>query len=155
MQIMAGVEAKYVHTNIVAYDWRKLARFYQDVFGCQPLPPERDYAGDWIPKVTGVTGTTIRGIHLRLPGYGGNGPTLEIFEYSRRTDRPPLALNLPGFAHIAFHVQDVENARKAVLAGGGKDVGEIHTMQVPGAGTITLIYMADPEGNVIELQRWE
>lgn len=146
--------ARYVHTNIVARDWRKLARFYQTVFGCTPVPPERDYSGDWIPKVTGVSGTTIRGVHLRLPGYGEEGPTLEIFEYSRQTERPPVAVNQPGFAHIAFHVDDVAAARQAVLQGGGKDLGEIHTMEVPGAGTITLVYMTDPEGNIVELQRW-
>jgi len=35
--LIAG--ARYVHTNLVARDWRKLAAFYQDLFGCAPLPP--------------------------------------------------------------------------------------------------------------------
>ena len=30
------IPCKYVHTNIVARDWRRLAVFYQDVFGCTP-----------------------------------------------------------------------------------------------------------------------
>jgi len=29
------------------------------------------------------------------------------------------------------------------------------TVNIPDAGTITFIYMTDPEGNIIELQRWE
>jgi predicted enzyme related to lactoylglutathione lyase len=61
---------------------------------------------------------------------------------------------MPGFVHIAFHVDDVPTARAAVLAGGGRDLGKLHSMEVPGAGTITLIYMTDPEGNIIELQHW-
>jgi predicted enzyme related to lactoylglutathione lyase len=31
------IQAKYVHTNLVAEDWRGLARFYQEVFGCVVL----------------------------------------------------------------------------------------------------------------------
>jgi hypothetical protein len=32
-------------TNLIARDWRGLASFYQSVFGCTLLPPERDYSG--------------------------------------------------------------------------------------------------------------
>ena len=30
------ISAKYTHTNLVARDWKKLARFYEEVFGCLP-----------------------------------------------------------------------------------------------------------------------
>ena len=79
---------RYVHTNLVARDWRALTDFYQSVFGCEPVPPERDFAGPDLEAGTGVAGSTLRGIHLRLPGYGSDGPTVEIFTYSRLpTDR--------------------------------------------------------------------
>ena len=96
----------------------------------------------------------VRGIHLRLPGYAGHGPTLEIFQFNRQEPRPATALNRPGFAHIAFAVDDVEAARDAVLAAGGGLAGEMVSMDVAGAGRITFIYATDPEGNVIELQKW-
>ena len=35
-----GLPAKYVHTNLIAQDWRALASFYQEAFGCVPVPPE-------------------------------------------------------------------------------------------------------------------
>jgi catechol-2,3-dioxygenase len=41
-----SIQARDVHTNLIARDWRSLARFYEDVFACVPVPPERDYAGD-------------------------------------------------------------------------------------------------------------
>ena len=69
-------------------------------------------------------------------------------------EAPAPALNRPGFAHLAFAVDDVPAALEAVLAGGGSQHGALHTMAVPGAGEITLVYAADPEGNVIELQQW-
>ena len=39
------ITARYVHTNLIARDWRVLARFYQEVLGCVPVPPERDLSG--------------------------------------------------------------------------------------------------------------
>jgi hypothetical protein len=33
-------------------------------------------------------------------------------------------------------------------------VGEIVTREIPGAGRITFAYVRDPEGNIVELQRW-
>jgi predicted enzyme related to lactoylglutathione lyase len=35
---------RYVHTNLIARDWRRLASFYQAVFGCEIAPPVRDFA---------------------------------------------------------------------------------------------------------------
>lgn len=149
-----AVRAKFVHTNIVARDWRTLARFYEQVLGCVPMPPERNLEGQWLEKGTGVPGARIRGIHLRLPGYGPEGPTLEIFQYSPHEEPLDTAINRPGLGHIAFAVDDVEAARDAVVAAGGDDVGQIVSLPVPGAGTVTFAYVTDPEGNIIELQCW-
>jgi predicted enzyme related to lactoylglutathione lyase len=39
---------RYVHTNIIAKDWRRVSQFYQKVFRCRSLPDgERD-----IPRET-------------------------------------------------------------------------------------------------------
>jgi catechol 2,3-dioxygenase-like lactoylglutathione lyase family enzyme len=103
---------RYVHTNLIARDWRKLADFYQEVFGCIPVPPERDYAGRDLESGTGVSGASLQGLHLRLPGHGENGPTLEIFSYSPIADGPVPAVNRPGLAHIAFAVTSVNEARR-------------------------------------------
>ena len=73
---------RYVHTNIISEDWQALARFYQEVFDCRPVPPKRDLSGDWLTRGTAVPDATFQGMHLRLPGYGDNGPTLEIYQYS-------------------------------------------------------------------------
>jgi predicted enzyme related to lactoylglutathione lyase len=148
------MKAKYRHTNIVAKDWRKVAGFYERVFGCEAVPPERAAVGEWVERCTGVPGAEVRGIHLRLPGYGDDGPTLEIFQYNIAEERPETAINRPGLAHLAFEVENVEATRDEVLAAGGDYVGELVTTEIRGAGTITLIYMTDPEGNIIELQKW-
>jgi hypothetical protein len=61
------LQARYVHTNLIARDWRALADFYQRVFGCVPVPPERDLSGPIMEAGTGVPGAHLRGMHLRLP----------------------------------------------------------------------------------------
>lgn len=75
---------RYVHTNLVAQDWQRLARFYQDVFACVPVPPERHYSGEPFDALTNLQNASLRGMHLRLPGFGEGGPTLEIFTYDTK-----------------------------------------------------------------------
>lgn len=85
-------------------------------------------------------GAALRGAHLRLPGHGQDGPTLEIYQYRSAAERQTSAANGPGFAHIAFAVDDIAAARASILAAGGRRV--------------TWCYMRDPEGNMVELQSW-
>ncbi len=145
---------RYTHTNLIARDWRRLAAFYQRVFGCVPVPPERHLSGDWLEAATGVSRAELHGQHLRLPGYGEAGPTLEVFQYTELAAGSSPSVNRPGFAHVAFAVDDVDAMRAEVLAAGGCAVGEVVTTDIPQAGRITFAYVTDPEGNVIELQRW-
>lgn len=146
--------ARFAHTNIVADDWRRLASFYAEVFGCVPLPPERSVSGKWVEDGTGVASAEISGIHLGLPGHGEHGPTLEIYQYGHALERPDTAANRRGLGHIAFEVEDVATARDTVLRAGGRELGRIVTAPIPGVGTISFVYVTDPEGNIIELQRW-
>ncbi len=148
------MKARYTHTNIVARDWRRLAAFYETVFGCLPVPPERDFSGPQLEALTGVERAGLRGMHLRLPGHGEDGPTLEIFEYQPQLEADRAEVNRFGFGHIAFQVDDVSAALREVLANGGGVIGETVRLAVPGAGFVTAVYARDPEGNILELQRW-
>ena len=148
------IRAKYVHTNLIARDWKKLAQFYSKVFGCEPKGPERDMAGAWLDGLTSLRNAHLRGVHLRLPGYGDNAPTLEIFGYDQLIDADLPGINRSGFAHIAFGVDDVDQALQAVIASGGSTVGEIAMTQVNRLGVLRVVYARDPEGNIIELQKW-
>lgn len=148
------VRSRFAHVNLIAQDWRRLAEFYERVFGCTPVPPERDLSGPWLDDGTGVPGAHVRGIHLRLPGYGEGGPTIEIFAYDPKEERPAAVPNRPGWGHIAFSVEDVAAVRESVIAAGGGVVGKMVSVEIPGAGPITFAYVTDPEGNIIELQRW-
>ncbi|MCL5996039.1 MAG: VOC family protein [Chloroflexi bacterium] len=148
------MQAKYVHTNLIARDWRTLADFYCAIFGCTLVPPERDYTGPDLDRGTGLQQAHLRGAHFRLPGYGDAGPTLEIYTYDPLAPGAAHAVNQPGFGHIAFEVDDVRQARAEVLARGGAAVGEVVTLTTAVGSRVTWCYLTDPEGNVIELQSW-
>ena len=145
---------KYVHINIIANDWKKLSKFYQNVFQCIPIPPERDLRGDWVNALTGLKDVHICGEHLLLPGYGGNGPTIEIFSYNQMLKNEKL-INKTGFTHIAFLVDDVEGTVELLKKNGGTIVGEIVTQEYTNGKIGTFVYCKDIEGNIVEIQKWE
>lgn len=148
-------QIKFVHTNIIAKDWKKLAQFYIDVFNCRPVYPERDLTGDWIDKLTNIPNAKIKGIHLKLPGYE-DGPTLEIFSYNTFSKRikTPL-INDMGFGHIAFHVKNVDETLNRIISKGGKIYGESVEKEINELGMIRVVYAKDPEDNIIEIQNWK
>ena len=147
------MSTKYIHTNIIARDWQKLVRFYEEVFECVAIPPQRKLSGDWLSKCTGIRDAALDGVHLRLPGFDDSGPTLEIFSYSQMAENLPPAANRIGLGHLAFRVDDVPEILGKVIAYGGDALGEIVHSEIPGFGAITFVYATDPEGNIIEIQK--
>ena len=150
-------DIRYVHTNIVAKDWKNLAKFYIEVFGCKPVYPERDLSGEWLEELTEIENAGIKGIHLILPGCA-NESTLEIFEYvpqnSKGSDQQ--SLNAQGFGHIAFHVNNVDRVLKKLIMHGGALFGKVVRKKYSELGKIlTVTYARDPEGNFVELQNWK
>ena len=60
----------------------------------------------------------------------------------------------PGWNHLAFQVPDVAATVDAVVAAGGAPHGEVVTTQTKDGRSVTWCYVRDPEGNLVELQRW-
>src|SRR6056297_2479679 len=152
------MKTKFSHVNLVSSDWRKLADFYIKVFDCRPKLPERNLSGEWLDKLTDLQDAHIQGIHLLLPGSGAGasaGPTLEIFQYDHNKTNTQKNINLEGFGHIAFAVENVEEKLQLLLEHGGSTVGELIDTEIEGVGRISVVYAKDPEGNIIEIQKWE
>jgi predicted enzyme related to lactoylglutathione lyase len=145
----------FVHPNIVARDWKELARFYKEVFGLVEKPPERHLKGEWFERATDVKDADAEGIHLVLRDDCDPPITLEILQFIPITEGRKLNVNECGLAHLAFRIDDVKDALAKVIASGGSRSGEIVTKKIDGAGTVTFAYARDPEGNMIELQRWD
>jgi predicted enzyme related to lactoylglutathione lyase len=146
---------KYVHTNIIARDWKLLVNFYIDIFECKIVPPERDLSGKWLDDLTGIASAVVRGAHLALPGYDDNGPTLEIFSYSSNNNQETTSkINQYGYTHLAFSVDDVESTVEQIIKNRGSLLGKIVKKKYETLGLLTAAYCRDPEGNIIEIQNW-
>ena len=92
------------------------------------MPPERDIRGADLDAATGLHDAHLTGAHLRLPGHGDAGPTLEIFSYDELEAHPGDRVDRPGWGHVAFQVPDVPAAVEAVLAAGGGRIGDVITI---------------------------
>ncbi|RUS49237.1 VOC family protein [Cohnella sp. AR92] len=149
------MKIRYAHTNLIARDWRRVSLFYQRVFGCKPVPPERDLTGDWVDRLTGIRNAHLTGEHLALPGYGDPSPTLEILSYDSLNSENPKAINGIGLAHLAFEVEDVAAVLQKVIQEGGGQIGELVQTEFPNQAVATFVYATDIEGNIVELQHWE
>ncbi len=146
---------KYSHTNLNAKDWKALRDFYCDVFEGKVVPPERDLGGAWFEKASGMKGAHVRGCHVAFPGYEAGGPVLEIFTHEN-AEGEPGAFNHTGFGHLGILVDDVEATYKKLLAHGGSSDGQVTSHYYENKGqTLTLIYAKDPEGNLIEIMKWD
>jgi len=146
----------YTHTNINTPDWRRLSAFYAKVFDMKVVPPLRDLKGEWYEKVTGIKGAHVTGCHMLLPGHGENGPTIEFFTWETPDGTPSAAINGGGMGHLAFAVDDVRAKVAEIIARGGSTCGEIvQSYYASKDMTLTICYARDPDGNCIEIQRWD
>jgi catechol 2,3-dioxygenase-like lactoylglutathione lyase family enzyme len=152
MAVIDGV--RFGHVNVTSADWRRLADFYTIVFGCDLVPPERDIRGAVLDAATGLRDAHLTGAHLRLPGHGDAGPTIEIFSYDVLEPSRAASVARPGWGHIAFQVPDVGAAVDAVVANGGGRLGDIVTTHTSDGRSVTWCYATDPDGNIVELQAW-
>lgn len=146
---------RYTHTNINSPNWERLAKFYIDVFGCKLVPPLRHLYGKWICKASGLKNVEVHGAHIALPGYGNNGPTIEIFTHTIQEGSRSTPYNHQGYGHIGIEVDDVEAVYKKVLECGGSSDGKIVKHYYESMDkTLTIIYAKDPDGNIVELLNW-
>jgi catechol 2,3-dioxygenase-like lactoylglutathione lyase family enzyme len=152
---MARIDgARFGHVNVTGRDWRRLAAFYEDLFGLEVVPPVRDYGGMDLEGATRVQGAHLTCAHLRLPGYGDTGPTLEIYQYDDVTEPTAPKVDRAGWGHIAFQVPEVPAALEALVAAGGDRFGTVVTLTTADGRHVTWCYATDPDGNLIELQAW-
>ena len=104
------------------------------------LDVEFEFALDHV-DFSGVMLRSPDGYRLELLCRTGNGPGLQAAN-------PVEAALTRGFGHVAFDVPDVDPAYDALLAAGATDRMSPRPSPEPG---VRMAYVADPEGNLIEL----
>ncbi|MGE8060432.1 VOC family protein [Pseudomonas sp. NPDC089547] len=144
---------RFAHANLISCDWKKLSRFYINVFGCVVVGPVRRLSGPDVSEGIGLPSAHIEGVHLKMPGCIC-GPTLEIFEYDKQREESVKFANSSGITHLAFEVSDLERVCADVILHGGSMLGRLSCIPVEGIGRCTFVYVRDPDRNIIEVQSW-
>ena len=143
---------KFRHIAIVVNDFDKMVDFYSKTLGFTVIR-EFDIASEDFRKGVGISDAKARGAHLSIPG---NGVEIEMFEYNQKADRiKELSVaNYPGFRHIAFFVENLEDTYKCLKETGIEFFSEPITVKEPqSVAGFRFIYFKDPEGNIIELNQ--
>ncbi|WP_228442097.1 VOC family protein [Chryseobacterium nematophagum] len=79
---------------------------------------------------------------------------MEIYQYSEVIDSEKPVSNKQGFGHIAFQVDNITELLELALKNGATEIGQLSEHHVENVGLLKFIYIADPDGNIIELQNW-
>ena len=141
---------RLAHVSLTARDADSLAQFYRDAFGLVDRRPPKQLTGQAVARGNGLPGVDILSLWLCVPEKPR--PFLEILGYTPSEQGDPRAVNAIGWGHIALEVVDLRATVDEVLRLGGRLQGEITTLGGPDR-TFEVVYVRDPEGNVVELEQ--
>ncbi|WP_424001589.1 VOC family protein [Haloarcula salina] len=128
------------HHGLIVSDLDRAIEFYRDVLGLDVLT--RFTVGDEaFGTAVGIDGASAEIVHL-----DAGGARLELATYEPEGEAIDPALNQPGSTHFGLAVDDLD----AVAASLPDDVETISGPQTTESGT-TIMFLADPEGNLVEL----
>ena len=121
------IKAKSIrHTGVPVSDVRKARRFYGDILGFDEI--ER-------PNIKGIPGIW----------YEVDGTQVHIIGH-----RVALANDMPGIGtHIAVQVEDLEEAKRVLKK---RRVKFQEFAPPPNLGLAPVVFVRDPDGNVVELR---
>jgi catechol 2,3-dioxygenase-like lactoylglutathione lyase family enzyme len=139
---------RFDHVKFAAWDVGRLVRFYREALGCPVLLEPFETADDALITAIGASpGSGWRMAVLGLPGEGGG--RLELYSVTGLGSSSwPF---LPGQGQISIEVDDVDGVAELILAAGGSELGEIADWRGPSGRVARLVFLRDPEGNLIDV----
>jgi lactoylglutathione lyase len=131
------------HVGLQVSDVARAGAFYEAALGATWMVMPLAFEGAGAVQAMGHEGVTLR---LAMLGLGD--AMLELFEFTGDVvpewARRPNDNRLP---HLAVQVEDTDAALARIEAAGGKRIWP----DVDRFGRARVIYVADPDGNVVEL----
>ncbi|MFC6863345.1 VOC family protein [Halomicroarcula sp. GCM10025817] len=135
------MDATAHHFGLTVSDLDRAVEFYRDVLGLEVLT-RFTVGGDAFATGVGVEDASAEFAHL-----DAGGARLELVEYEPEGDaRERPELNQPGATHPGLSVDDLD----AVFEALPDDVETVSDPQTTESGT-TIVFVRDPEGNLVEL----
>ena len=134
------------HAAVNVRNWDESVAFYRDVLGLSFLL-EGEATGEGIEA-----NTHLEGVRLRFAMFAAGDNRFELIQYLSPEGRPnDRGVNDTGQTHIAFVVEDIDEAFKDLTAKGVKfNATPIHIDSGPLAGC-AFAYFPDPNGVLLEI----
>jgi catechol 2,3-dioxygenase-like lactoylglutathione lyase family enzyme len=134
------------HVGVVVEDLDRAKDFFLGI-GLEQEGDDWEASGDWVDRVVGLDGARSRCAMLRTRD--GNA-RLELSQFAAPEAppaQPDLPAHAPGFRHVAFPVDDLEETLGVV-----RDLGyEVIDQVVRYEDVYLLCYVRGPEGLIVEL----
>jgi catechol 2,3-dioxygenase-like lactoylglutathione lyase family enzyme len=137
------------HVSLNVMDLERSLRFYRDVLGLEPLFGPEDVTGPGFGRATKIDGAKIRYTVLRV----GDGTSLVwLIQFLAPRARPSRQqVHDTEAPHIAFRVDDIDEAKARLEARGVKFTSEpIRVDDGPLSGR-SFVYFPDPDGVILEI----
>lgn len=139
------------HVGLTVPDLDAAIRFFVDVLGCEfvfgdgPFPSDPDFMRG---TMNVHPNATFRYGFVRC----GNGPNLEIFQYTTpdQVPEPPKNSDVGGH-HLCFYVDDIDAAVAQLRAHGVHLLGDINPIENGPAANSRWVYFLAPWGLQLEL----
>ena len=147
---MALKLSKIHHTAIIVSNLDRSIYFYHDLLG---LPfsnePSPWFEGPELSKGVNVPDAKLRQVSLSV----GDHSTLELIEYANRPEGndTPIQQNYLGAMHMAFEVENVEEAFAELTAKGIEFYSEPNVVDEGVLAGWRWVYFHDPDGIPLEL----
>ena len=133
------------HVGIVVDDLAGAIEFFTEL-GLEPQG-QTFVEGSWVDRIVGLDGVQVDAAMMRTPD---GHSSLELVKFHappiEGADAPAPA-NTRGLRHLAFVVDDIDDAVSRLQARGGRLVGEIENYR----DMFRLCYLRGPEGIIVEL----
>ena len=134
------------HTGITVANLERSLAFWRDVLGFE-LSHRPHQTGELASEITGVPGAEISIAVLK-----GYGHKIELLEYLAPPNRKHVGLQPcdVGSVHVALLVDDLDAVLNTIATSGWKAAGKAQTLKSgPNAGK-RVVYVRDPDGNLLE-----
>jgi catechol 2,3-dioxygenase-like lactoylglutathione lyase family enzyme len=106
--------------------------------------------GEWIERVTGLSGVRARCVFLE----GSGDVRIELLQYEspEGSAQPLLPPNAPGLRHFAIEVEDLDDVVRRLTEAGAPLISEPVEVPFPvgSRGRKRLCYFRDPDGVLVE-----
>lgn len=137
------------HFSVTVSDVERSIEWYGEVLGLVLLSRQRN-DNAYTRALVGIDDALLEIAFLALPAQ--ETTALELIEYVRpRRRAPELATSMPGVAHIAFEVADLDGALERLAEAGTAPVNPPVEIDRGVNRGVRACYLRDPDGFTIEL----